>query len=136
MSEPVTLTERVAYALCANDIMGLEGRLEDSEFRALQAVIHGVHLKIGRSPREIERFFSQPSGWHDENWNALRRFLLMEEHLREEATSPHRGFNGIGRLKIVLTDWPNYMRAASAAVAVLAEDPKAAKFLEAEQDEI
>jgi hypothetical protein len=116
--------------------MGCEGRLEDNEFQALQAVIHGIHTKIGRSPREIERFFSRPGGWHDENWNALRRFVSMEEHLRDEAGNPYKGLNDIGRLKVVLADWPSYMKAAGAAVAVLSEDPRAAKFLKIGQDEI
>lgn len=128
--QPVTLTERVAYALCAHDVMSCEGRLNDDEFEALSAVVTTICRKIGSSHREIARFLGQSEAWVDQHWPKLRGFLSMERGLRERRDDPHKGFNDIWRMKIIRADWQSYMGAAGAAVSVLAEDPRAAEGVE------
>ena len=102
--EPVTFVERVAYALCAHDIAGGEGRMTDEELEALNYAID-----------------IWPGGALNYNfWKRLIAFSRMEDAFRKKD-----GWE-LAHAHIIMRDWPNYIESAKAAMSVLCEKPEAA----------
>lgn len=115
---PKTLTERVAWALCAHDLQGCEGRLEVLELRALEALVAATERRYG-SPKALSDFLG-PGG--APAFREIRKFLAIERGMHDKDFS--KGL-AIFHAHVIRADWPSYMRAAEAAVSVLLERPEA-----------
>lgn len=116
--EPATFQERVAWALCAHDTRGCEGRLEVDELRVLEAIIGAVERTYG-SPKALSQFLGMGG---ESAFRRLRRFAADERAMQD------RDFKEglvIFHAHCIRADWPSYMRAAAAACSVLHERPEA-----------
>jgi hypothetical protein len=117
---PATFQERVAWALCAHDTKGLEGRLEPEELRVLEAIIAATQRSYG-SPRALSQFIGM---------GGAGAFLKLRRFAMDERAQHDRDFKDglvIFHMHIIRADWPSYMGAAAAACSVLHERPESAQ---------
>ena len=117
--EPVTFQDRVAWAICAQEVKGGEGLLSDEEVNALEAIVGAVDRTYG-SDKAVKQFagYSGPMAM-----TVLRRLLKMERDRRRTKRDP------LLCAHIIAADWPEYSRLAGAIISVLVERPEFASLM-------
>lgn len=123
--EPVTLEDRVAYALCEFDLTGAEGRMTDGELASLETLLDAVMTRCP-TPETLGKFLCStaanepdPAAVGKSVETELRRFVFMEQAMRD----PVLGNSALYR--IIEMDWPNYRAAAKAVMRVLSAERRA-----------
>jgi hypothetical protein len=116
-AEPVTLTERIAYAMAAHDAFKGEGRFEPEERRVLQAIINKVRQTYG-SRKALNQWLG--FGGFDA-FQKLRRLVDDDEYA---ATDAEAKGSVIFAAHCARCDWPSYMGFARAAASILVERPE------------
>ncbi|HEV2674178.1 MAG TPA: hypothetical protein VGV37_06510 [Aliidongia sp.] len=106
-ANPETFRERVAWALCAHDLAGGEGRMSDDELDQLTG---------------LYQFAVNALGWQQ----AQRRFSHVVQFIRSEKWMREKEGKELMRAHFIAADWPNYIGAADAAMGVLCERPEVA----------
>lgn len=127
--EPVTMVERVAFAICANDIMGREGFLSDDELEGAKIIYRSFNERCLNSHDQ-----KNAAAWLKVPEAAYQRYVLSFKWLleSEDAMREPEGIH-IARAKLVRRGWPEYLNAAQAALSVMAELPAVTKLIAEEQ---
>ena len=105
--QPVTFQDRVAFALCAHDNSGIEGRLSEQELAELDDLMTFARGALGHAA-------------------AHQRFRSLVNFVRMERAYRSTDGKTVMLVHIIHNDWPNYLGAAGAAIAVMMERPEAA----------
>ncbi|MCW2242225.1 hypothetical protein [Azospirillum canadense] len=116
--EPKSFRDRVAFALCAHDIRGGEGRMSDEELKALERVLERIGQLYG-SDKALGQFLGMTPHWAAQAILHLRGFVSLERGLRETEGK------AIMHAHLIAADWPHYRQSADAAIGVMLERPEA-----------
>lgn len=119
---PTTFRERVAWAICAHDNSGAEGRLSPAELRGLELLFNAVWSRAGGSLDRagVARFLGVSVATVEQSVLPLMWLMKVEQSRRNGD-----GMMATTRAHWIAADWPNYLGAADAAIGVLNERPEA-----------
>lgn len=122
IESPTTFRERVAWAICAHDNSGAEGRLSPDELRGLELLFNAVWSRAGGSLDRagVARFLGVSRTVVEQSVLPLMWLMRVEKARRDGD-----GITATTRAHWIAADWPNYLGAADAAIGVLSERPEA-----------